>query len=98
MDGFAVEPIRAIVSRSPWRSASTSGSRSRERRRHPVLAILEGERRQTGIILAAAALGSAIPDMAETPVAGADSRSGAPPARHESRWPRARPTASTRST
>jgi FtsP/CotA-like multicopper oxidase with cupredoxin domain len=65
VDGFQTEPMMA--SRFPIAVAQRLDIRlalSREPAAHPVLAVLEGDRRRTGIVLAAG--GAAIPRIAET--------------------------------
>jgi FtsP/CotA-like multicopper oxidase with cupredoxin domain len=69
VDGFAIEPIRghefpvAVAQRLDIRVELPSGAGA-----YPVLAQLEGERSQTGIILVAAGASvTRIPDAAETP-------------------------------
>ena len=94
VDGFEVEPIRerkfpaAVAQRLDIRIELPPGPGA-----YPVLAQLEGERSQTGIILvAASAPVTRILDAAEAPSPPLISISNglcAP----ESRWPRARPTA-----
>ncbi len=71
VDGFEVVPIRArrfpiaVAQRLDIRLAIPPGAGA-----HPVLAVLEGERRQTGIVLATAgAPVTRIPDLAASPSA-----------------------------
>jgi hypothetical protein len=54
VDGFRSRPSWPGASRSRWRSGWTSACASRARpAAHPVLALLEGENKQTGIVLQA---------------------------------------------
>ena len=100
VDGFAVAPVKgrnfpiAVAQRLDIRLAIPRASKA-----YPVLAVLEGERKQTGIILAAGnAPVARIPDLAKAPSTGADARSGAPAAREPAAGRRARRTAFTPST
>ena len=83
VDGFAVAPVKgrnfpiAVAQRLDIRLAIP-----RMPAAHPVLAVLEGDRKQTGIILAAGnAPVARIPDLAKAAFERADARSGRPPAR-----------------
>ncbi|HEY1260887.1 MAG TPA: multicopper oxidase family protein [Stellaceae bacterium] len=69
VDGFQIAPVAgrvfpiAVAQRLDIRATVPSGPGA-----YPVLAVLEGERKQTGIVLAAAGAAiSRIPDMAATP-------------------------------